>query len=82
MPPPSELPGSQRRRTQRFPSQSYIEIILKRATEVIGMREKAMRWRGTPVRTLDYANPVSLLSSEAGAERVLATLTNLEYIVL
>jgi hypothetical protein len=64
------------------PTQSYIEIILKRATEVIGTHEKALRWLGTPVRALDYATPVSLLSSEAGAEQVLATLTNLEHGVL
>jgi putative toxin-antitoxin system antitoxin component (TIGR02293 family) len=64
------------------PPQSNVEVILKRAIEVIGTREKAMRWLGTPVRALDYATPVSLLSSAAGAEQVLATLTNLEHGVL
>jgi putative toxin-antitoxin system antitoxin component (TIGR02293 family) len=64
------------------PTQFHIEVILKRATEVIGTREKAMRWLGTPVRALDYATPISLISSDTGAEWVLATLTNLEHGIL
>jgi putative toxin-antitoxin system antitoxin component (TIGR02293 family) len=53
--------------------------IIERATEVIGDREKAMRWLGTPVRGLDYATPISLLATEEGAERVNDILGQIEH---
>ncbi|MFN7999218.1 MAG: MbcA/ParS/Xre antitoxin family protein [Bryobacteraceae bacterium] len=58
--------------------QSVLDRVLGRATEVIGSREKALRWLGTPVRALNYATPVSLLLDDAGADQVLAVLANLE----
>jgi putative toxin-antitoxin system antitoxin component (TIGR02293 family) len=61
---------------------STLEQVLERATDVIGTREEAMRWLGTPVRALNYATPVSLLVDDAGADQVVAVLTNLEHGVL
>src|SRR5687768_3987671 len=57
--------------------QSTLEQILERATGVIGTREDAMRWLGTPVRALNYATPVSLLVDDSGTDQVLAVLSNL-----
>ena len=74
---------AEHRRTPEDPTrESRLEQILDRATDVIGTREEAMRWLGTPVRALNYATPVSLLVDDAGADRVLAVLTNLEHGVL
>ena len=49
---------------------------------VIGDRDEALRWIGTPVPALDYATPISLLATSKGKDRVLATLDNLEHGVL
>ena len=68
--------------SERLPNTSVLERILERATDVIGTREEALRWMGTPVRALNYATPISLLSDGAGADRVLAVLTNLEHGIL
>lgn len=65
-----------------LPHRSVLEIVLERATDVIGRREEAMRWLGTPVRALNYATPVSLLADDAGVDQVLAVLANLEHGVL
>ena len=62
----------------RLSKQLLLDTTLERATEVIGTREEALRWLGTPVRALDYSTPISLLVDEAGADRVAAVLTNLE----
>lgn len=64
------------------PQESEIEPVIQRAIEVIGDREGAMRWLGTPVRALDYATPVSCLDDPANRKRVLSVLTQLEYGVL
>ncbi len=63
-------------------SDTDIEPIIERSIEVIGNREEAMRWLGTPVRALDYATPISRLHDPAGKEQVLAVLTRLEHGVL
>jgi putative toxin-antitoxin system antitoxin component (TIGR02293 family) len=47
-----------------------LESVIDRATEVIGNREEAMRWLGTPVRALDDATPISPLGTREGATRV------------
>lgn len=59
-----------------------IEPTVQRAIQVIGCREEAMRWLGTPVRALDYATPISRLHDPAGREQVLSVLTQLEHGVL
>jgi putative toxin-antitoxin system antitoxin component (TIGR02293 family) len=62
--------------------ETEIEPIVERAIQVIGSREEAMRWLGTPVRALDYATPISRLGDPAGQEQVFALLTQLEHGVL
>jgi hypothetical protein len=59
-----------------------MQSLLDRAIEVIGTRKEALRWLGTPVRALNFATPISLLSDDAGADQVLAVLSNLENGVL
>ena len=59
-----------------------IEPIVQRAIEVIGGREEAMRWLGTPVRALDYATPISRLHDPESREQVLSVLAQLEHGVL
>ena len=56
--------------------------VVERATDVIGDRDRALRWMGTPVQALNYATPVSLLGSKKGRDAILATLHNLEHGVL
>ncbi len=56
--------------------------IFRRAAEVIGSEDGAMRWMGTPVAALEYATPVSLLHSESGVEKVRTVLGRLEHGVL
>jgi putative toxin-antitoxin system antitoxin component (TIGR02293 family) len=53
--------------------------IIRRAVEVIGNREYALRWLGTPVRALHYATPISILGSKEGQEAVLTVLGRLEH---
>jgi putative toxin-antitoxin system antitoxin component (TIGR02293 family) len=50
-----------------------------RATEVFGDQEAAFRWLGTPVAALDYATPISCLSTHQGAVRVNDVLTQIEH---
>jgi uncharacterized protein (DUF2384 family) len=59
-----------------------IEPIVRRVIEVIGDRDDAMRWLGTPVRALDYATPISRLHDPESREQVLSVLTQLEHGVL
>jgi hypothetical protein len=58
------------------------DVVLERAIQVIGDRDEALRWMGTPVRALNYATPISLLGNSSGQERVLTVLTQLEHGVL
>ncbi len=52
---------------------------IMRAKEVIGDEQEALRWLGTPVRALNYATPISLLSSREGQQAVLQVLDKLEH---
>lgn len=56
-----------------------IESIVERAVEVMGNRDDAMRWLGTPVRALDFATPVSMLATSAGLDKVLDVLGQMEH---
>jgi hypothetical protein len=60
------------------PLNGPIATIIERAAEVIGDRQAAMRWLGTPVRALDYATPISILATAEGAERVTDVLGQME----
>jgi len=66
----------------RSTRKTAIQKVIDRATDVIGDRDEALRWIGTPVPALDYATPISLLATSKGKDRVLATLDNLEHGVL
>jgi hypothetical protein len=69
--PASPLPAKE-------PLNEPIATIIERAAEVIGDRQEAMRWLGTPVRALDYATPISILATAEGAERVTDVLGQME----
>lgn len=56
-----------------------VDKMLHRATEVIGNREKAHRWLGTPIRGLGFATPISLLGTSEGAQQVQDILTQMEH---
>jgi putative toxin-antitoxin system antitoxin component (TIGR02293 family) len=58
---------------------ALLDKVLDRAIEVIGDREQALRWLGTPVRALNFATPVSQLSTAQGKEAVETVLTRLEH---
>jgi putative toxin-antitoxin system antitoxin component (TIGR02293 family) len=70
---------SQRQPESIDASTSNIELVLNKAIEVIGDRDKAMRWLGTPVPALDYATPISLLGTIEGKMRVEDVLGQVEH---
>ena len=55
------------------------EQLMARATDVFANEEKALRWLGTPIRALDYATPISLLSEPKGRFAVLRVLNKIEH---
>jgi hypothetical protein len=52
--------------------------LIERVTEVIGDRQEAMRWLGTPLRGLGFATAISLLGTEDGRSRVADILGQME----
>ncbi len=56
----------------------FIEITA-RAIEILGTREKAIRWLNAPVRALGNRTPVSLLDSAEGIARVGEVLGQIEH---
>ena len=64
---------------QRALSDSAIDPVIDRATEVLGDRQEAMRWLGTAVRGLNFATPISLLATEDGQMRVYGILGQTEH---
>lgn len=61
---------------------TLIDKVVARATDVIGDREQALRWLGTPVRALNFQTPVSQLATPQGTEAVEIVLSRLEHGVL
>jgi uncharacterized protein (DUF2384 family) len=59
-------------------SLTSIDVLIDRVTEVVGDRETALRWMGTPVQALNYATPVSLLNDD-GFARVTNALEQLQH---
>jgi putative toxin-antitoxin system antitoxin component (TIGR02293 family) len=57
---------------------SLVEITA-RAIEILGTREKAIRWLNTPVRALGNRTPVSLLENGEGVARVGDVLGQIEH---
>ena len=56
-----------------------LDSVIDRATDVIGNRDEAMRWLGTPVRALNFATPISLLGTSEGTARVEHVLGQMEH---
>ena len=56
-----------------------VDKVIDHAAEVIGSRDEAMRWLGTPVRGLDFATPISLLGTKDGVKRVNNILGQMEH---
>ena len=77
-------PGPPRRKVSEndLNGQPGMQPFIDRAIEVIGDRDTALRWLGTPVRALDYATPISCLHNPKGQSDVLRVLTQLEHGVL
>ncbi len=82
MPAARVLVGSPGLPCDQVGQEADIQPIVDRLIEVIGNREEALRWLGTPVRALDYATPISLLHDSVGQQQVLAVLSQLEHGVL
>jgi putative toxin-antitoxin system antitoxin component (TIGR02293 family) len=77
-----DVPVMQFSQAPRWHIEADIAPIIRRAIEVIGDREEAMRWLGTPVRALDYATPISCIHDPISRQKVLSVLTQLEHGVL
>jgi putative toxin-antitoxin system antitoxin component (TIGR02293 family) len=77
--PLSKFRGKACRHTNLALPDNAVDQVIDRATDVIGNREEAMRWLGTPVRGLDFATPISVLTTEEGAERVNDILGRMEH---
>jgi uncharacterized protein (DUF2384 family) len=60
-------------------SPTSIDILIDCVTQVVGDRETALRWMGTPVQSLDYATPISLLHTDDGFVRVTHVLEQLQH---
>lgn len=69
-------------RLTRVADLAYCPEVVERAIEVIGDRDDALRWLGTPVRSLNYATPISLFGTAKGRESVLQVLGRLEHGVM
>jgi uncharacterized protein (DUF2384 family) len=65
-----------------LPENHNRDAVVDRAIEVIGDKQEALRWLGTPVRALGYATPISRLNDPEGEADVLAVLDKLEHGVL
>ena len=79
--PPSSAEEIAENRADNTESQQ-VDSVIGRATEVFANRQKALRWLGTPVRALEYATPISLLSRPDGSSAVLTVLDKIEHGVL
>ena len=53
--------------------------LVAQATEVLGARDKALRWMESPNRALGGATPMSLLDTDIGTQAAEAVLTRIEY---
>jgi putative toxin-antitoxin system antitoxin component (TIGR02293 family) len=81
--PESDQHGNRSARQAELHKITTVESsVVDRAIEVIGDKNDALRWMGTPVRDLDYATPVSLLPTAKGRVAVLVVLGRLEHGVM
>ena len=56
-----------------------VDLVIYQDTKVLGSKEEAMRWLGTPVRGLDFATPISLLATKKGQTQVNDILGQMEH---
>jgi putative toxin-antitoxin system antitoxin component (TIGR02293 family) len=61
------------------PREDLLNQMVTRASEVLGTRDEALRWLGTPVRALNFATPIALVGTEEGAQRVRTVLGQMEH---
>ena len=73
---PAELPAFL---SKQSVASRHFNQVYRRAIEVIGNADKAMRWLGRPIPALNFATPVSLLKNEKGRDAVLEVLGRLEH---
>jgi hypothetical protein len=59
-------------------STKVIDDTIARATEVLGGRDEAYCWLGTPIRGLDFATPIYVLRTKGGAGRIKDILGQIE----
>lgn len=59
-------------------SLEHVVDVTARAIEVLGNKQKAMRWLKTPVPSLGGATPLSLLDTDEGIARVEDALGRIE----
>ena len=55
-----------------------IVAVTARAIEVLGDREKALRWLRTPLPSLSDQTPISMLNTSRGIENVAGVLGRIE----
>ncbi len=60
-------------------SKTDLRSMIDRALEVIGDRDEAFRWLGTPVPELGFRTPISLAGTQDGQKAVLDVLGRLEH---
>jgi putative toxin-antitoxin system antitoxin component (TIGR02293 family) len=62
-------------------SERFMRLVrlVSQATDVLGTREKALRWLEAPNRALEGSTPMSLLDTDVGTQAAEAVLTRIEY---
>jgi hypothetical protein len=67
--------------TPRSVEPTVLDEMIRKVTGVLGSRDEAMRWLGTPVRALNFAIPISLLGTKDDVECVNDVLGQMEYAI-
>lgn len=75
-----KLPLEMRHKTAFLPQETEnFRGMMARASEVLGSRDEAMRWLGTPIPALGLATPISILATNEGVQRINDVLTQMEH---
>jgi hypothetical protein len=59
--------------------QESIDKTIKLAARVLGSRDEAYRWLGTPIRGLDFATPIYVLKTKGGVNIIKDILGQMEH---
>jgi len=62
-----------------FADESTLKNLIDQAIDVLGSRDEAYRWLGTPIRALNFATPISLIGTADGLTRVTDLLGQIEH---